>query len=60
MTREKFITAVESIHDMNIGLGSKLLLGYGPNDHKGFDNVYPTVVRSGQPILLTDWSTLRK
>jgi len=56
LTREKLITAIESIHEMNIGMGSKLLLDYGPNDHKGFDNVYPTIVRSGQPILLTDWS----
>lgn len=60
MTREKFITGVESIHQMNVGLGSKLILGYGPTDHKGFDEVYPTVVRNGQPILLTNWSSLGK
>ena len=45
---------------MNIGLGSKLKLAYGPNDHKGFDNVYPTVVKGGQPTLLTDWSAIGK
>lgn len=60
VTREKFITAVESIHDMNIGLGSKLMLSYGPSDHKGFDNVYPTIVRNGEPILLTDGSSIGK
>jgi branched-chain amino acid transport system substrate-binding protein len=60
LTREKLITAIESIHAMNIGMGSKLLLDYGPNDHKGFDEVYPTIVKSGQPVLLTDWSTLGK
>lgn len=57
VTREKFISAIESIHEMNVGLGSKVLLGYGPNDHKGFDDVYPTVVRNGQPVMLTDWSS---
>jgi branched-chain amino acid transport system substrate-binding protein len=60
LTREKFITAIESIHEMNVGLGSKLKLAYGPNDHKGFDNVYPTVVKGGQPTLLTDWSAIGK
>lgn len=60
LTREKFITAIESIHDMNIGLGPRLVLDYSSTDHKGFDSVYPTIVRSGQPIPLTDWSALGK
>jgi len=60
LTREKFISAIESIHQMNVGMGSKLMLDYGPNDHKGFDNVYPTVVRDHQPVLLTDWSSVVK
>jgi len=58
LTRERFITAIESIHEMNAGLGPKLILNYSPNDHKGFDNVYPTVVKSGEPVLLTDWSSV--
>jgi branched-chain amino acid transport system substrate-binding protein len=60
VTRENFITAIESIHAMNIGMGAKVILDYGPADHQGFDDVYPTVVRNGQPVLLTDWSTLGK
>lgn len=60
LTRERFLTAIESIHDLNVGLGSKLMLSYGPSDHKGFDGVYPTIVRSGQPVLFTDWSALGK
>ncbi len=55
LTREKFISAIESIHEMNAGLGPKLILNYSASDHKGFDNVYPTVVKNGQPVLLTDW-----
>jgi ABC-type branched-subunit amino acid transport system substrate-binding protein len=58
LTREKFISGIESIHEMNFGLGPKLILNYGPSDHKGFDNVYPTIVKNGQPVLLTDWSGL--
>ena len=53
-TREKFMSGVESIHEMKVGPGSKLILAYGPADHKGFDNVYPTMVKGGQPVLLTD------
>jgi branched-chain amino acid transport system substrate-binding protein len=60
VTREKFITAIESIHEMNVGLGSELKLTYGPADHKGFDNVCPTIVQKGQPTLLTDWSAIGK
>ena len=58
VTREKFIAAIESIHNKDVGLGPSLVLNYGANDHKGFDGVYPTVVRNGQPVLLTDWSTV--
>lgn len=59
-TREKFISAIESIHSMNVGMGSKLVLDYGPTDHKGFDDVYPTMVKNGQPVLMTDWAALSK
>ncbi len=60
LTRDKFIAAIESIHQMNAGLGPRLILNYSPSDHKGFDNVYPTIVKSGQPVLLTDWSGIGK
>ena len=60
LSREKFIAGIESIHYMNVGLGSKLILNYGPTDHKGFDSVYTTIVRGGQPVLLTDWSSVGK
>jgi branched-chain amino acid transport system substrate-binding protein len=58
--REKFISAIESIHEMNVGLGPRLVLRYSATDHKGFNSVYPTVVKNGQPVLLTDWSGLGK
>jgi len=60
LSREKFISAIESIHSMNVGLGPKLVLSYGPSDHKGFDDVYPTMVRDGKPVLITDWSFIAK
>ena len=60
VTREKFISAIESIHEMNFGLGPRLVLNYSASDHKGFDNVYLTIVKGGQPVLLTDWSSVGK
>ncbi|HLW85579.1 MAG TPA: ABC transporter substrate-binding protein [Candidatus Sulfotelmatobacter sp.] len=60
LTREKFITAIESIHNLDVGLGSKLILDYSATDHKGFDNVYSTIVRGGQAVVLTDWSSVGK
>ncbi|HTS04919.1 MAG TPA: ABC transporter substrate-binding protein [Candidatus Eisenbacteria bacterium] len=60
LTREKFIEGIESIHEMNAGLGPKLVLNYSASDHKGFDSVYPTMVKSGEAVLLTDWSRVGK
>ncbi len=59
LTRERLVETIESIQDLDIGLGPQLKLTYGPRDHKGFDKVYYTVVRNGQPIVFTDWKDLR-
>jgi ABC-type branched-subunit amino acid transport system substrate-binding protein len=58
LTREKLIEAIESIKDLDVGLGSQLKLTYGPKDRKGFDTVYYTVVRNGQAVVFTDWKSL--
>ena len=60
VTREKFISAIESIHEMNAGLGPKLILNYSASDHKGFDSLYPTIVKNGQPVLITEWTGVGK
>lgn len=57
-TREGLIHAIESIHEMDMGLGPQLRLDYSPKDHKGFDHVIPTVVRGGRAVPFTDWSTV--
>src|ERR1700758_1143314 len=44
LSRAKLVSSLESIHKMDVGLGSGLLLDYSPTDHKGFDQVYDTVV----------------
>jgi branched-chain amino acid transport system substrate-binding protein len=56
LTRDKLITALESMHDMDVGLGPQLELGLSASNHKGFQNVYPTVVRDGATVAFTNWS----
>lgn len=59
-TREKFIDAIDSMHDFDAGLGDSMHLMYAPHHHQGFDHVYPTVVRGGKPQLINDWQAVVK
>jgi len=59
LTRENFISGIESLHNWDPGLGQGLRLGYGPHSHKGFDAVYPTVIRNGHATVISDWKTLK-
>jgi branched-chain amino acid transport system substrate-binding protein len=58
LTREGLIRGIESIHQQDIGLGPQLKLDYSAKDHKGFDHVIPSIVRSGRPVPLTDWGSI--
>jgi branched-chain amino acid transport system substrate-binding protein len=58
VTREKFISAIESIRDMKVGLVPRLVLNYGANNPKGFDRVYPTLGKNRRPVLLENWASL--
>jgi len=58
LTREGLIHAIESVHEMDMGLGPQLKLDYSAKDHKGFDHVIPTVIRGGRAVPFTDWSTI--
>jgi branched-chain amino acid transport system substrate-binding protein len=58
LNREKLINSLESIHNFDVGLGPKFLLDYGPKDHKGFNNVYATILRNGHAVEITDWKNL--
>jgi branched-chain amino acid transport system substrate-binding protein len=57
LTRDGLIHGIESIHELDLGLGPQLKLDYSAKDHKGFDHVIPTVVRGGRAVPFTDWST---
>ena len=58
LTREGLIRAIESIHELDLGLGPQLKLNYSARSHKGFDHVIPSVVRGGRAVPFTDWATV--
>jgi len=58
LTREKLIDAIESLHDVELGLGYELKLNYSAKSHKGFDRVIPTVIRGGRAVPFTDWTVV--
>lgn len=58
LTREKLITALESIQNKDLGLGPRLVLKYSATRHKGFDQIYTTVVRNGRAEIVDNWKTL--
>jgi ABC-type branched-subunit amino acid transport system substrate-binding protein len=58
LTREKLITALESMHDWNAGLGPDLMLNLSATNHKGLRTVFPTVVRGGTVVPLTNWEQM--
>ncbi len=59
LSRAKLISALESIHDKDMGLGPNLKLTYRPNRPKGFDSVYTTVVRDGQAVAFFNWKQVK-
>jgi branched-chain amino acid transport system substrate-binding protein len=56
LTREGLIHGIESIHELDMGLGPQLKLDYSTKSHKGFDHVIPSVVRGGRAVPFTDWT----
>jgi hypothetical protein len=59
LTREGLIRAIESIHQMDLGLGPQLKLDYSSRCHAGLEAVIPTVSRGGRAVPFTDWSTVK-
>jgi branched-chain amino acid transport system substrate-binding protein len=56
LTREGFIEAVESIHDFP--LLPSATLSFGPNNHKGLDQVYFTRLVGGSFVVMNDWTVI--
>lgn len=50
ITREKFIRAIESIDQYDLGIQNPL--SFGKNDYQGLDNVYYTMIKQGELTLI--------
>jgi branched-chain amino acid transport system substrate-binding protein len=53
LTRRRFRQALESLHDLDLGIGAPLR--FGPNHHQGLDSVYFTHVEEDRWVPITDW-----
>jgi len=58
LTREKLVSAIESIQDLKLGPG--LTINYGPYDRQGLDAIYFTRLEKDRFIPFDDWSALKK
>jgi len=58
LSREKLVTAIEGIVDLDLGIGMRA--SYSSSRHHAFDLVYVTLLRDGEATVLTDWKLVRK
>ncbi|MCD6320526.1 MAG: ABC transporter substrate-binding protein [Candidatus Desulfofervidaceae bacterium] len=52
LTRENLIKAIESMHNLDLGIGEKV--NFGSADHQGLSKVYITQIKHGQIIPVSD------
>lgn len=57
LDRERFIDALETIQDYDLGIANTL--SFSPTDHQGLEQVYFTRIRSGKFELITDWLKIK-
>ncbi len=50
ITRNKFIKAIETINQFDLGIQNPL--SFGKNDHQGLDEVYYTMIKNGELVLI--------
>ena len=52
LDRERFIDAIESIHDIDLGIANTL--SFSPTDHQGLERVYFTLFENGRFVWLKE------
>jgi branched-chain amino acid transport system substrate-binding protein len=53
LTREDFMSALERMTELSIGMGQAV--NFGPQDHQAFDHVYFSEIKNGKLVLVTAW-----
>ncbi|MBN2140323.1 MAG: ABC transporter substrate-binding protein [Desulfovibrionaceae bacterium] len=57
LTRERFVSALESIHDVKVGPDT--VISFSPTDHQGMERVFFTRLVNGRFVLIKDWSSIK-
>ena len=57
LTRQNFIETLESIQDLDVGIGSKI--SFGKARHQAMDAVFFTTIKNGKYVLVDDWTLLK-
>jgi ABC-type branched-subunit amino acid transport system substrate-binding protein len=60
LTREKFVDALDNIHNWNIGLQKGIELSYSPTDHFGMHRYTFGVIKHGSVIPVLNWKDLKQ
>lgn len=58
LTRERFINAIESIQNYDLGIANTL--SFSAKNHQGLERVYFTRIQNGKLVLITNWQKIRK
>ncbi len=58
LSREKFIAALESIDNYDLGIASPV--SFSRINHQGMNRVYLTYIKDGKFVLFSDWSEIKK
>lgn len=59
-TRDGLVAGLESIHDVDIGLGSDFNVRFGADNHQAFEKDIITIVRDGKAVPIKDLSSLKR
>jgi ABC-type branched-subunit amino acid transport system substrate-binding protein len=57
LTRESFSQTAESLRDLDIQAGNRI--SFSPENHQGSQIIYPTVIRNGAFVPVTDWHVVK-
>ena len=57
LTREKFVRALESLHDYSCGIGNPI--DFRPDNHDGINYVFFTKIEKGQLVFFSDWREVK-
>jgi ABC-type branched-subunit amino acid transport system substrate-binding protein len=57
LTREKFIAALESISNYDLGIASPV--SFSRENHQGMSRIYPTYIKDGKFYLFSDWQEIK-